>query len=83
MLLHNDLIPTLQLADRISGKVFVWSATDAKRVAVYPRTEPGTLPVAEAFMESPEINPVTGMPSLIGLISAIRAYLMNAVFRVG
>lgn len=82
MFLVKDLIPALQVTDRITGKQFVWSATDPKRIAVWPRTEPDTFRRPEAFIEFTEMNPITGMPTLPVFESEIRAYLMNAVQRV-
>lgn len=78
-----DLITTMQIRDRVTGKIFGWSEDDPYFVYVFPRpAEPGTRAVASDRISVDDINPITGVlahPTFVGVVSK---YLTGSLKRV-
>lgn len=83
MLLDTNFLPTMQLTDPVTGKVFAWDGRFPNVISVFPRHEPETLRRAESVIPFQEINPVSGIPGIPALTKVVSAYLRNASQRVG
>lgn len=78
-----QLLTTVQIMDRATGKRFVWSADYPLVVFVYPRQEPDTIIRSE--MQIPvtyaALNPVNDLISHPFFLSLVADYLSGALFR--
>lgn len=77
------LVTSVQITDRVTGKVFSWSSEHPLRVYVYPRQEPGTITPHEKIipLTYAAINPVNGLVSPVFLEALVRVYIDGSIFK--